>query len=123
MLNENDVTADDVEIGPLWYLASPFSRYPGGIDKAAEDVARIAGGLIRRGVSLYCPIAESYFIAKVAGLDQMDHSIWLPFDKPKMDRCDGLLVCAAMPGWAESYGISVEIDEFTAAGKPVRFLV
>ncbi|HTP77724.1 MAG TPA: DUF1937 family protein [Rhizomicrobium sp.] len=102
----------------LFYLASPYSRFPTGIDAAFEEISRIGGELIFRGVRFFCPIAHSHPISKHGGVDPYDHSIWLPAMKPLMDACDVMLI-AQMDGWRESYGIGEEIKAFRAMQKPI----
>jgi hypothetical protein len=110
--------ADDVA---FWYLASPYSRYVGGLETAFQEIARNAALLIRAGVRLYCPIAHTHPIAMQGGIDPLDHGIWLPADRPFMFAACGLIVCM-MEGWELSYGISVEMDEFARAGKPLVYM-
>lgn len=105
----------------FWYLASPYSKYPGGIETAFHDVCEVAAYLISQGVHLYCPIAHTHPIALYGGIDPCDHDIWLPVDQPFMDAACGLIV-ATMDTWHESYGIQEEIVRFTAMGKPIYYL-
>lgn len=102
----------------LYYLATPYSKYAGGIDKAFEDAAALAAGLMASGLKVYSPIAHTHPLAIHGQLDPLDHSIWLPFDEVMMQRCDCLLV-AHMDGWQDSFGIAHEIDWFAKANKPV----
>ena len=104
-----------------WYLASPYSKYPDGIHAAYHEVCRCAAWLLRQGVRVYSPIAHTHPIAQYGSLDPMDHSIWLPADRPLMQGACGLIV-AQMPTWDQSYGIGEEIKEFAAAGKPTLAL-
>ena len=104
------------------YLATPYSKYKGGdLEAAFRDAAAIAGELLRRGVSIYSPIAHTHPIAVYGGIDPADHDIWLPFDMAMMRACEALLV-AQMDGWENSYGMAYEIDVFRAAGKPIYYL-
>jgi len=105
----------------FWYLATPYSKYPGGLDAAFEEAAKTTAKLIRLGMRIYCPIAHTHPVARYGKIDPYDHAIWLPADKPFMDAAAGLIV-VKMPSWEESYGISEEIKAFKAAGKPVMFM-
>jgi hypothetical protein len=105
----------------LIYLASPYSKYPDGIDKAFEDISAIAGRLLIGGYKVYSPIAHTHPIAVHANLDPYDHSIWLPFDQAIMKACDAMIV-AKMDSWDRSYGIGEEIKFFNAANKPIYYL-
>lgn len=104
-----------------WYLASPYSKYPAGIEVAFQDICRIAGRLITLGVRVYSPIAHTHPIATYGDIDPYAHAIWLPADKPFMANAKGLIV-AQMEGWDTSYGIGEEVKDFLAAEKPVTFL-
>lgn len=105
----------------LAYLATPYSKYPGGIQKAFEDASRLAARLMRDGVKCYSPIAHTHPIALYGNVDPFDHSIWLPFDEAMMDVCNTLIV-AKMDGWQESKGIAHEIAFFERFGKPIFHL-
>lgn len=105
----------------FWYFASPYSKYPDGIEFAFQEVAKGAGQLIAEGVRLYCPIAHTHPIAIYSGLDPLDHNIWLPADMPFMKLAKGLIVYK-MPTWEESYGVSVEIGMFKKQNKPVEYM-
>jgi hypothetical protein len=103
----------------LWYLASPYSKYPKGLVAAFEDVAKVAGALLKTGVACYSPIAHTHPIAINGELDPYDHSIWIPLDHHMMDAAKGMII-AEMDGWDSSYGIGLEIDYFMKAGKPIH---
>lgn len=108
-------------VGTYYYLCTPYSRYKDGLEAAWQAACLAAAALVRAKVPFYCPIAETHPIAVIGDLDPMDHEIWLACDKPKLDAAGGLLVCM-MPGWSDSYGISVEIEAFQDAGKPIYYL-
>lgn len=107
--------------GRYFYLASPYSKWPKGIDDATKEIAKIAARLIMRQLPVYCPIAHSHVIAVAGELDPLDHGIWLPADKPIADAAAGLIV-AGMHGWRESYGIGEELKWFRASGRPAYLL-
>lgn len=107
--------------GGYWYLCSPYSRYPAGIEEAFRDVCRAAAHLIGQGVRVYSPIAHTHPIAIHGEIDPYAHDIWLPADAPFMNAAHGLIVCM-MDTWRESYGIGVEIEEFAKAHKPVFYM-
>jgi hypothetical protein len=107
--------------GRYFYLATPYSKYPDGLDAAFRDACRATATLISAGVPVFSPIAHTHPVAVYGKMDPLDHSIWLPADKPMMDAAFGLLV-ARLDTWELSYGIKVEINEFIATGKPVIHL-
>jgi hypothetical protein len=106
---------------PLVYLATPYSKYPEGIEVAFQDASRLAARLMEIGVKVYSPIAHTHPLAIYGGINPLDHSIWLPFDEAIMAKSDALLV-AKMPTWQTSYGIAHEISVFDKAGKPIYYL-
>lgn len=99
------------------YLATPYSKYPDGLDAAFEMACKAAGILIRAGVPTFCPIAHSHPIAKLAEIDPFSHDIWLPADAPLMANASALVVYKAET-WEQSFGIQEERKAFKAAGKP-----
>jgi hypothetical protein len=105
----------------LWYLATPYSKYPDGIEAAFIDACKAAGALIKLGWNVYSPIAHTHPIAIHAGIDPLDHAIWLPFDDAMMQAAYGILV-VRMPGYDKSFGIAHEIKTFRDAGKPIRYV-
>ena len=58
------------ERGPrFWYLATPYSKFPGGLDLAAKAASLCAGILIAERVWVFSPIAHSHPIAMASALD------------------------------------------------------
>lgn len=105
----------------LAYLASPYSRYPAGIEEAYREVSRQSALLLRHGVPHFSPIGHTHGVAIHGGIEAKDHSVWLPFDAPMMDACD-LIIMLRMESWRESYGMAYEHDRFVSAGKPVVWM-
>lgn len=105
----------------LIYLASPYSRYKYGLDRAFRDVATIAGKMLLAGAKVYSPIVHTHPIAIEANINPYDLNIWLPFDEAMMDAA-GSLVIAMMLGWDESKGIEHEIDFFRKREKPIYMM-
>lgn len=105
----------------LWYLATPYSKYPKGIEAAFLVACQQTALLIRAGIPVYSPIAHTHPVAVNGDIDPLDHTIWLPADAPMMRAATGLIVCK-MESWESSYGIGVEIAEFKKAGKPVVYM-
>lgn len=113
--------AESLRQGGFWYLATPYSKWKGGLDDAALMAARIAGALARYRVCVFSPIAHSHAVAVASDLDPRDHDIWIPLDEPFMASACGLIV-ADVEGWRDSYGVTIEIHRFRDARKP-RFLL
>lgn len=105
----------------LYYLASPYSKYPYGINEAFEDISEIAGTLLKKGIFVYSPIAHSHPVAKYGKIDPYDHSVWMPLDLKIAESCKGLIV-AKMLGWEDSYGVSLEIKHFKELNLPIYYM-
>lgn len=105
----------------FWYLASPYSKYTGGLEAACHLAAFNAGLLIEQGVLVFSPIAHSHTIARAAAMNPLSHDIWMPVDMPFVQAAHGLIVLM-LPGWRESYGVNLELEHFEAAGKPVIYM-
>lgn len=104
-----------------WYLASPYSKYPDGLEAAFRDVCKATAFLIQESVRVYSPIAHTHPVAVHGGVNPLDHSIWLPADEPLMRAAHGLIVCK-MATWEDSYGIGVEVETFKEMGRPVLYM-
>lgn len=104
----------------LHYVATPYSKYPEGIETAFIEAAKATATLLKSGIAVYSPIAHTHPIAMHGQMDAYDHDIWMPLDAHMMDAA-GAMIVVMMPGWRESKGIGIEIDTFKKAGKPIRF--
>lgn len=102
------------------YLATPYSKYPGGVDQAHAEACWIAARLWKAGVQVYSPIAHTHAIEKIGGLG-VGFEHWAAFDEALIAASDGMIV-AKMPGWEDSEGIAAEIAICGRLGKPVRYL-
>lgn len=102
----------------FYYLATPYSKYAGGIAAAFDEACKQAALLVRAGVPVFSPIAHSHPIAHLGEIDPMDLGIWLDVDGPMMQAAGALIVCK-MKGWNESKGVAHEIATFRDAGKPI----
>lgn len=105
----------------LVYLATPYSKYPKGQEMAFRDACALAAKLVRLKVKVYSPIAHAHPIAIHGGIDPLALDLWLDFDAAMMAKSDAILI-AQMEGWDRSSGIAHEMQEFRAAGKPIRFV-
>lgn len=105
----------------LVYLATPYSKYPGGTVPAWVEASKYAGRLLKAGVVVFSPIAHSHPLAVFGDIETRDHDFWLGFDEHFMRLADAVCVMQ-MDGWEESIGVQYEIAHFAAAGKPVYFL-
>lgn len=105
----------------LVYLATPYTKFPGGIEAGFRAACELTAKLLVAGVKVYSPIAHTHPIAIHGNLDPLDHSIWLPFDGSIMAKSNAIAV-AMLPTWEVSYGVKHEIETFLKAGKPILYL-
>lgn len=100
------------------YLASPYSKFPRGIDEAYREICVNQALLIKHGIPVFCPISHTHGPARHGGIDPLDHNVWIPADMPFMHAAKSLIVCM-MDSWQESYGIQVEMRYFFDNGRPI----
>ncbi len=105
----------------LVYLASPYSKYPDGIEVAFKRISLVAANCLRAGVRVYSPIVHCHPISMHGGIDALDHAIWIPFNLIMVQKSDVLLV-AMMDTWDASFGVTDEIKKFVLANKPIYYL-
>lgn len=104
-----------------WYLATPYSKFEGGIEQAFRLAAIAAAHLIRLKVAVFSPIAHTHPVGVFGRIDPYDVDFWLKADGPLMRAACGLIVFT-MPGWRESKGVTHEIEAFDREGKPIEYL-
>jgi len=105
----------------FWYVGTPYSRWPEGLEAAFQEAARVAAWLASRGVNVFCPITHSHPLAVYGKLDAKDHEFWLGLDYPLMAASMGM-VAVKMDGWEDSLGMRDEIEYFEAADKPIYYM-
>lgn len=110
-----------IGIEGYWYLATPYTKWWAGRDDAAQEACLIAGGLIKRGVPVYSPIAHCHVIGLACEMDMGDAEMWLTAERPMADRAHGILI-AKLIGWQHSHGVTKEREWFDYAGKPAWLL-
>jgi len=101
----------------FWYLATPYTKWWAGLDDAAQQAAIVAGGLTKRGLTVYSPIVNTHIIGLACNLDMRDAEMWLAAERPMAACAHGILV-ANMLGWDKSYGVGKEREWFYLASKP-----
>ncbi len=112
------VLREQAEAGNLLYVASAYTLYPDGVDLACRAICLVAAELMRRRVRVFCPIAHSHTIARLGGLDPIDHEMWMYQDEPFVPACHGL-VLTKMRGFDKSKGMFQERLMFEDECKPV----
>lgn len=105
----------------LCYLATPYSKFPGGIHHGFVAASTFAARLLQAGVNVYSPIAHTHPLAIYGNIDPLNHDIWLPFDSTMMQLSEALIV-AQMPTWETSRGVLHEIEVFKKASKDIHYL-
>lgn len=104
-----------------WYLASPYTKWPHGLDDAALTIARLAGELIVLGVPVYSPIAYTHEIARVGQLPMISYDLWMSFAKTMLLQSQGIII-ADMIGWGDSVGVTQELKWAAECKKPAFLL-
>jgi hypothetical protein len=102
----------------LGYLASPYTHYFAGRDKAFSHAAKISARLRSAGLFIYSPIVHLHPLTTCHDLDPLDLTLWYPHNHVMMERCDCLIV-AHMEGWDTSDGVKSEIEYFKKMDKPI----
>lgn len=106
--------------GKFWYVATPYRKYPGGIEAANKAASQVTAELFDRGLQVYSPIVHSHELARYTQLDPMSDR-WLEAQLPFMRAAKGIIV-AKLPTWEISYGISWEKGWFSAHKRPIFHL-
>jgi hypothetical protein len=102
------------------YLASPYSHPDDDIrQQRFEAACRAAAEFIRRGRTVYSPIAHSHAICRYGV--PLDWRFWERHDRKFLEMCDEVVVLM-LDGWPESVGVQAEIAIARELGKPVSFI-
>lgn len=104
-----------------WYVGSPYTKYPGGLEEAFRIACAETARLMLEGFAVFCPIAHTHSVAHHGNIPKKDHDFWMRVDKPMVDAAVGMIILT-MEGWQESEGLQQEVEWFRAAAKPVLFL-
>lgn len=100
------------------YLATPYTKYPHGLERAFADACRITAQLTQCHIKVYSPIVHCHSLCLYSDLDPLDYSIWKPINMAMLSICDPLIV-AHMEGWDKSEGIADEVKVFEQLGKRI----
>jgi hypothetical protein len=103
------------------YLATPHSKYPGGLDAAFRAASAQAAVLLAAGVPVFCPIAHSHPMVEFLAPAKDTHETWLGLDEHFMRAAKGLIICK-LTGWENSYGVTHEAKRFGEMQKPIVFM-
>jgi hypothetical protein len=105
----------------LVYVATPYTKYPYGIEIAFQHASRLSAYMMKEGVQVYSPIAHSHPLAKYGNLDPLDHEIWMPHNDIMLSVCDALCV-GMLETWKTSFGLCHEIKEFRMSNRPIYYI-
>lgn len=105
-----------------WYLATPYTKFPGGIHVAFSAACEQSAVLIRAGVPTFSPIAHTHPIAMHSTLDPLDLELWLAVDRPMMESAAKGLIMCRLPSWENSTGMEHERAFFAKRGRPVLYM-
>lgn len=109
-----------IKDGQFFYVGTPYSKYPHGLEAAFEMACQATAYLGEAGVPVYSPIAHTHPISRHVSVSPTDHEFWVRFDAPLVRAAAGLIVVMA-EGWNQSRGLTHEIEEFQRVGKPVVY--
>jgi len=107
-----------VNIDHLHYVASPYTHFHRGRERAWGEVCSSTGEMMHLGIHCFSPIAHGHAITNHSPLDPIDADLWKLLDKKFVDMCDALIVLK-MEGWGSSDGVGHEIREFKKTTKPI----
>lgn len=106
------------------YLASAYTKHPGGLEAAHKEACHAAGAVIRAGRAVFCPIAHSHPISLRGGVAADEHETWMEADRPLLAAANEVWVlCDDWEAWRESVGVDEEVRTAERQGKRVRYLV
>jgi hypothetical protein len=100
------------------YIATPYTKFPRGIEAAFEEACRLTAALAKTGIAVYSPIVQGHALAKHGNINPLDQEFWGQFNVPMLYVCRTLIV-AHMDGWEQSSGIAEEIKFFEERGRPI----
>ncbi len=104
--------------GVFFYLASPYSKYPGGVEAAFNEACVNAAMLMAEGIPIFCPIAHTHPLDAYIPREKSTHAFWMKADRWAVQLAHGIIVLE-MDGWQDSLGVRHEIKCFQEALKPI----
>jgi hypothetical protein len=106
------------------YLATPYSHPDPAVQEWRFDrVNEAVALLIATGIDcLYSPISHTHPIDKHLTRQSGNHDFWVnKFDLPFLENSRQLLVLM-LPGWSNSVGVKMEIQQARDRGIPVYYV-
>lgn len=108
------------EVDALFYLATPYSDYAGGMMQAAEHAAKVANLLLDKGLIVLSPVVHGHHV-DIWSFAARPHDFWMRQCLALLPKCRGLIV-AALPGWDASRGVAAEVEWAVEHRAPVFYL-
>lgn len=105
----------------FYYFATPYTKYPHGLEKAFELAAVNAAMLLRAGVPIFCPIVHTHPMAMYGNIDPTDAPFWMSTQVPFVRLAEGIIALRA-ESWKLSHGMTEELREFAREGKKVIYM-
>jgi hypothetical protein len=103
----------------FYYLATPYSKFPGGKEAAFRLACRAAAQCYAEGILVFSPIAHCHPIAMVADLGT-DYRQWQAFAEAMLRASLGMII-VRMEGWDVSDGVEAETNWCVRNNKPISF--
>ena len=106
---------------PIIYLAAPYSDPdPERVRQRVDAATKRAVRMLRQGQHIFSPISYTEIIQQLGFQPAPAHD-WYRFDLAFMRRCQELHVLK-LPGWRQSYGVTLETGVAEAMGIPVKYV-
>lgn len=103
-----------------FYLCTPYTKWPYGLDLAEKMAAEWSDKFIACGIPIFCPIVHGHNIKKISQIKE-NPKIWLELDRPFVENSSGLIIIQE-EGWHISEGIKQELNWISRI-KPVHYVV
>lgn len=105
----------------FWYLASPYTKYPGGWHEAFEAAAYNAALLVDKGINIFSPITHSHPMAMRGEISPDNADAWKALDEPFVRLAHGLIILK-LDGWDTSDGVTNEFTSFINRLLPIIYM-
>ena len=108
------------ELDDLTYLAAPYTSPDPQISLARQHAcAQVTTNLMSRGQAVFSPL--TYEIPLLQNGLTIAPEDWYTFDLNILRKCHSLTVLT-LPGWEQSKGVNLEIQEARRLGLPVYYI-
>ena len=105
----------------FWYLATPYTKYPGGMDAAHMEAVKAKGLLMQAKIRVFSPIVHTHVVSVHCNIPGASgESIWSWDDEPYLMLARGIIVLMAGYNWRQSEGIAHEVSR--ADGRPLVYM-